>query len=312
MARERAVVRLAGAGRRYGRRRALDGVDLEVAPGEILGLVGPNGSGKTTLLKLLAGFLRPSAGEVRVLGLDPFAARARVMERARFAFAPPALFDSLSAEEHLRHLAGMRARSMPRVGASEIGRALEAVGLADRSRDRVRTFSSGMRQRLAVAQALLPVPELLVLDEPTDGLDPLAVHELRAVLQRVREEHGTAIVLSSHLLVEVDRLVDRMLVLAEGRSVFLGTPAELRAGTERLCLRADDARAALRVLRERGLAARLSEDGELELAPGAIALDEASAALRAEGLRLTGYREGADGLEQALLRRLRERGERAP
>ncbi len=217
-------IRVSGANRRFAARVALDGVDLEVRPGEIAALIGPNGSGKTTLLKLVAGFLRPDSGEVRVFGLDPARERPAVMRRTRFAFAPPALFEALTAREHLVHLVGIGGG---RAKASEIERALETVGLADRADERVRAFSFGMRQRLALAQALVPVPELIVLDEPTDGLDPLAVLELREVLRRLRDEHGTAVLLSSHLLVEVEELVDRLLVLHEGRELFGGSPAEL-------------------------------------------------------------------------------------
>ena len=210
-------VEVRGARRSFGRRVALDDVSLVVGPGEIVGLVGPNGSGKTTLLRLISGFLRPDAGDVRVFAIDPFRDQPRVMERTRFAFAPPALFETLTAEEHLRYLASIRANGMPPVSRTEIARTLETVGLADRAGDRVKTFSFGMRQRLALAQALLPTPKLLVLDEPTDGLDPLAVLELRDLLLRLRDEHGLAILLSSHLLMEVEELVDGMLVLSEGR-----------------------------------------------------------------------------------------------
>ncbi|MCZ6597180.1 MAG: ABC transporter ATP-binding protein [Planctomycetota bacterium] len=304
-----APVEIRGLGRRFGRRRALDGVDLEVAPGEIVGLVGPNGSGKTTLLKILAGFLRPSAGLARVFGREPFAERARVMERARFAFAPPALWPALTGREHLRHLAAIRPGPMTRAtatrGASEIDAALETVGLADRADDRVHAYSFGMRQRLVLAQALLPLPGLLVLDEPTDGLDPLAVLELRAVLKRLRDEHGLAILLASHLLVEVDELVDRMLVLREGKTLFSGRPRELSAGTERLLLAVDDVERALSCLRAHDLDARLDGGPEIELDAGAIDLELARELLGTAGVRLLGFHERRASLEEALLERLR-------
>ncbi len=303
-------VEAVGLERRFGARRALSGVDLAVGAGEIVGLVGPNGSGKTTLLKILAGLLRPSSGEARVFGHAPFRERARVMERARFAFAPPALYASLTAREHLVHLARMRARGMPRAGGAEIDRALDTVGLAERADDRVSAYSFGMRQRLVLAQALLPMPELIVLDEPTDGLDPLAVLELRGVLRRLREERGLAILLSSHLLLEVDELVDRMLVLAEGAAIFSGPPAELCAGTERVRVAADDPGRALELFRERGLDASLDGRDEVELPAGAINLDDAAALLRAGGVELTGFHTRAASLEQALLARLREAGAR--
>jgi len=299
------LVEIGGVRRSFGARLALDGVDLEVGPGEIVGLVGPNGSGKTTLLKIVAGFLRPDAGEVRVVGLEPFREQARIMERARFAFAPPALFESLSAREHLVHLAGIRANGTPPVSAAEIDGSLELVGLADRARDRVRTFSFGMRQRLVLAQALLPMPELLVLDEPTDGLDPLAVLELRDLLRRLRAEHGLAILLSSHLLIEIEELVDRMLVLTEGRTLFHGAPSEMLAGQERLRLGADDLGRAAEVLARHGLTAT-PRDGELDLEPGSLDARRAVEWLTAGGVELESFRVHRPSLEEALLARLRE------
>ena len=218
------VVRARGLARRFGARLALAPLELEVGAGEVLGLVGPNGSGKTTLLRMLSGFLKPSEGELRVLGCEPWSERARLMERARFAFAPPPLYERMSAREHLRCLGALGGEPP---SAADIQRALDTVGLGERADERVRAFSFGMRQRLALAQALVPRPELLVLDEPTDGLDPLAVLELREVLARLAREEGVTVLLSSHLLVEVEELVDRMLVLFEGRSLFLGTPHEL-------------------------------------------------------------------------------------
>lgn len=296
-------VEVRGLERRFGARRALAGIDLDLEPGTILGLVGPNGSGKTTLLRILAGLLRPSAGSARVLGLDPFAERARVMERTRFAFAPPALFDGLTAREHLVHLGAIRPAGAPRPRPAEVEAVLETVGLAARADDRVGAFSFGMRQRLALAQALLPRPELLVLDEPTDGLDPVAVLEQRDVLGRLRDEHGITVLLSSHLLVEVGELVDRLHVLVEGATLFAGTPAELVAGTRRLWLGADDLERARAILQEAGLSAEIHADG-LEVAAGALTLTEAQGRLAAGGARLTGFHERSATLEEALLAEL--------
>lgn len=287
--------------RRFGARLALDRVDLHVERGEIVGLVGPNGSGKSTLLRVIAGFLRPSGGAARVFGFDPARERERVMERARFAFAPPALFDALTAREHLELLPGIGGA---RIESAEIERALHLVGLAQRSDERVRAFSFGMRQRLAIALTLLPMPELIVLDEPTEGLDPLAVLELRGVLARLVREEQVAVLLSSHLLIEIDELVDRMLVLHEGRAVFAGTPAELCDGTTRTRVRASDGRRALEALLARGCVARALDDGELELDGGAPSLGETAELLHAAGVELREYHARTATLEEALLARL--------
>ena len=299
-----------GLGYRFGKRTALTGVDLRVDSGKILGLVGPNGSGKTTLLKLFAGLLRPASGTLHILGYKPFQERERVMRQARFAFAPPALFEMLNAREHLRHLAHLSGAKPSKV---EIDAALETVGLAARAKDRVRTYSLGMRQRLALAQALLPRPDLLVLDEPTDGLDPLGVLELRGVLKRLRDEQGVTIVLSSHLMVEVEELVDSLLVLMDGSVEFNGAPSELLRDGERLLLRVSG-------VEPHSLCERLAvhdanvsvvAGGELQLAVGALDLEQASRLVRAAGGALESFHVCKPDLQTALLERQRAKESQA-
>lgn len=290
-----AVVRARDLGYRYGRRVALRGLDLDVRRGEILGLVGPNGSGKTTFLKLLAGFLRPTEGSLEVLGSRPFEGAERLFQRVRFAFAPPALFERFTAREHLVALGGLGAK---RPSATEVERALAQVGLAGRADEDVAGFSFGMRQRLAVAQALVPLPEVLVLDEPNDGLDPQAVRELRELLARLRDEHGTTVVLSSHLMLEVERLVDRLVVLREGEALFVGAPAELFSGRERVRLRVEGRpQAAAARLLAAGYSAVVLDDGALELRE-APSLAEAHALF---GAALREHHTHRPGLEQVLL-----------
>ncbi len=293
-----------GLERRFGERVALDDVDLDVAPGEIVGLVGPNGSGKTTLLRTIGGFLRPHAGSVRVFGAAPFENQARIMERVRFAFAPPALFERMSATEHLRYLSGLSTPSMPPVTLRDIERTLEWVGLEERAREPVGVFSFGMRQRLILAQALLPMPELLVLDEPTDGLDPLAVLELRGILMRLRDECGLAILLSNHLLIEIEELVDHMQVLIEGRTVYRGTPAEMVADKRSIRLQLDDPVRACEAMKERGLEPRVVDTDWIELPPAVLTLNEAAELLKSVGLELRAFHEHTPSLEDALLVRL--------
>lgn len=301
-------VEVQGVSHRFGRRRALQGLSLVLERGEIVGLAGPNGSGKTTLLCLLAGLLRPRAGDVRVFGMRPFAERERVMRRARFAFAPPALFDALTAREHLVHLSAIGLARAGRPTQGQIEAVLELVGLEDRADDRVGGFSFGMRQRLALAQALLPMPELLVLDEPTDGLDPRAVLELRVILRRLRDEHGISVLLSSHQLTEIGRLVDHIAVIDEGRLRFFAPPDELRRRGTRLRLTVDggDAEPLRRALERQGVAAEADGSRTLRLESGALRLEEASALAGQAGLRLVEFHEERPALEEALLEFLAE------
>jgi ABC-2 type transport system ATP-binding protein len=287
--------------RRFGARVALGGVDLLVQRGEIIGLIGPNGAGKSTLLRIAAGLLRPHGGSVRLFGIDPWPEPARAMQRARFAFAPPALYDHLTPAEHLRFLAGLSGAKPTR---AEVGAALETVGLADRAHQRAGTLSFGMRQRLLIALSLLPPPELLVLDEPADGLDPLAVLELRALLSRLRADLGIAILLSSHMLAEIEELVDQVVVLHDGRAVLRGQPRALTAARACLRLDADDLGRAEGALRAHGLAPRRA-GGQLELPPGAIALERCAALLRAAGVELRSFTPHAPPLEAVVRETLR-------
>lgn len=296
----------------YGARPALRGIDLLVAPGEIVGLVGANGSGKTTLLKILAGFLRPQAGEVRVFGLTPCTQAPQVMQHARFAFAPPALYGNLTAREHLQHLSRLQDADhpMPAVSDQEIDATLQRLGLADRADDRVRTYSFGMRQRLVLAQALLPRPRLLVLDEPSDGLDPVAVAELRNLLLELRREWGLSILLSSHLLEEIEQLVDRMLVLADGRVLFAGAPSELTKRYERFVLQAEPQPVALQVLRAAGLVVA-ENNGLLEIDAEELTLQRVQEILEPAQVRLLAFHRNRPHLGAALLQTLQRGSEEA-
>ncbi len=210
---------------------ALRGVDLELPAGAAFGLIGPNGAGKTTFVKMLLGIVLPTSGSVRLLGGDPGDPRVR----ARVGYLPerlelPATLDPravLSSVARLKRLRGAQ---------REIERRLEEVGLEDAAQRRIGTFSKGMRQRLGLACALLGSPELLVLDEPTDGLDPLARVEVRNLLAR-ELARGATLLLNSHLLAETERICSRIGILVQGRIVRDGALDELRAPTSRWSVR---------------------------------------------------------------------------
>ena len=304
---QKPIVQFNRVSRRFGGRDVLKDIDLDVAAGTIAGLVGPNGSGKTTLLKLMAGFIKTTSGEVRLFGLDPFAHRAEVMRRARFAFAPPAVYGSLTAWEHLKFLSATGMRYRERATRNEIMAVLETVGLADRAGDKAHTYSFGMKQRLSLAQALLPMPSLLVFDEPTDGLDPIAVVELRGLLKRLQTEHNLTMVLSSHLLGEVEKLVDTIFMLNDGRPVFCGSPDKLLGEERRIVIRIEgELEAGVSVFRRLGIEPEVNGDGSLFLPAGSIRLQEAVLLLSKQGLKLMEFHEKRSGLEDAYIRRLQD------
>ncbi len=238
-----AVVVTRGLGKRFGRVTAVDGVDLQVPAGTRFGLLGPNGSGKTTLLRMLLGLVHATAGEVELLGQPVPRHAARVLPRVGALVEGPAAWGHLSGRANLRLLdaAGPGRR---RGRHKRVDEALERVGLGGIDRRPVRAYSLGMRQRLGLAAALLRRPELLVLDEPTNGLDPRGIGEVRELLTELNA-HGTTVVLSSHLLTEVEALCHRVGVMDAGRLVLDQDLAALRSPTGRVLLRTPDPAAAV-------------------------------------------------------------------
>lgn len=217
------AVVLQAVSKRYAGRPALDAVDLEVRPGEVHGLLGPNGAGKTTVLRIVLGLVAPAAGTVSVLGRVPFAARGALPGVAGVVEAP-GFYPYLSAAKNLDLLAALDGR---RASAADVDGLLDLVGLGGRGRDKVRGFSTGMRQRLGLAAALLREPSLLVLDEPTIGLDPAGIAQLHGVVRDLAAD-GCAVLLSSHHMDEVEHLCDSITILRAGRRVHAGGLAELR------------------------------------------------------------------------------------
>jgi ABC-type multidrug transport system ATPase subunit len=229
--------------KRYGHVTAVDGVDLTVPRGIRFGLLGPNGSGKTTLVRMLLGLVHATRGEVELLGEPMPRHAARVLPRVGALVEGPAAWGNLSGRTNLRLLDA--AGPGPRRGRRQrVAEALERVGLGGIDRRPVRAYSLGMRQRLGIAAALLRGPELLVLDEPTNGLDPRGIREIRALLTQLNET-GTTVVLSSHLLGEVDALCHRVGVMDAGRLVLDEDLATLRTPTGRVRLRTPDPGAAV-------------------------------------------------------------------
>ncbi|MFF2553107.1 ABC transporter ATP-binding protein [Nocardia sp. NPDC058058] len=216
--------------KRYGAHTAVDAVSMSVRRGEIYGFLGPNGAGKTTTLRMLVGLIRPTEGTATVLGRPP--GDPETLRRIGVLIEGPGFYPYLSGRDNLRVLAKYRG-----VTHDEVERSLHRVALADRGNDRFRTYSLGMKQRLGVAAALLGTPDLLILDEPTNGLDPAGMAEMRELITGLAAD-GHTVVLSSHLLAEVQEICDRVGVISGGRLLTEATVRELR-GAASLFLRAE-------------------------------------------------------------------------
>ncbi len=263
------MIRLTQLRKMFGERVAVDALDLHVPRGEIFGLLGHNGAGKSTTIGMLLGQVWPTAGEMRVCGHDVTRDRAQALAKVGAIFETPVFYDYLSGWRNLEILSGYTAPTP----ATRIREVVAWVGLTGREQSKVRTYSHGMRARLALAQALLPGPELLILDEPTNGLDPEGIHEMRETIRRLHAELGLTILLSSHLLSEVEQLCGRIAVLNQGRKVFDGTLAEARHGQSWVRLGTNDFASAVRELRAAGLI-NADRDGEfIALTPGVVVAD---------------------------------------
>ncbi len=257
-----------GLSKRFGRVRAVDGLDLSVPRGSLFGLLGPNGAGKSTTIRLLTGLVRATAGEACVLGV-PVARRLALGGRVGALVEEPAFYAHLSAWQNLALLASLSG-PVPRKRLEQV---LDIVGLSEVARRRVGTYSHGMRQRLGIAQALVPRPELLILDEPASGLDPEGMAEVRELLKSLRDE-GMTIFLSSHMLAEVEQTCTHVAVMMRGQVVAQGeTGGMLRGATPGIRFVVDDSRRAQQVLAK--------ADGP---ALNAEAVDERTIQVRGDGL----------------------------
>lgn len=220
------VIETESLSRSFGPVRAVDGLTFQVYEGEVFGLLGPNGAGKTTTVRLLNGVLRPSGGQARVLGLDPVRDGCRLRQQTGVLTETPSLYERLTARENLALFGALYGIPEPDL-SRRVARMLEEFGLADRADDRVGEFSKGMKQRLALARALLPEPPLLFLDEPTAGLDPEAARQVTEMIARLSHREGRTVFLCTHNLNEAQRLCDQVAVMDRGLLLALGTLEEL-------------------------------------------------------------------------------------
>ena len=223
-------------------------VALAVPRGSVFGFLGPNGAGKTTVMRLLVGLLKPDAGSVRLLGCDLAENRKPLMGRIGAFIETPGLYEHLSGRDNLKLACRLR-----RIDLADISRVLDIVAMEDAADRRVRSYSLGMKQRMALARALLGKPELLLLDEPTNGLDPEGIMAMRELIRDLPRRIDATVFLSSHLLGEVEEVADRIALLREGKLIAQGTLSELRGTSARLRITVDRPVDAIPMLRGQGL-----------------------------------------------------------
>jgi ABC-2 type transport system ATP-binding protein len=276
--------------------RAVNGLDLEVPQGGVFGFLGPNGAGKTTTIRCLLGLVRPSSGELRMMGRDIRHHLPQVIRDVGSIVEAPALFPRFSGRRNLRILA-----KLDGISRSAIDSALERVGLADRADDTVRTYSLGMKQRLGIAAALLKDPALLILDEPANGLDPAGIVEVRELIRALGAE-GRTVFVSSHILSEVQQMADRVAILANGKLVASGAVKDVLAGSAQgMLVRARDLAGAHDALTAAGLRVETHEADALRVDVQPERAEEVSKTLASRGIWVSELRPLQADLETVFL-----------
>ncbi|QQZ60401.1 ABC transporter ATP-binding protein [Paenibacillus sonchi] len=227
------VVQFQHATKRIGKKTIVDDLSFDIPAGEVFGFLGPNGAGKTTTIRMMVGLIKISQGEILIMGHSIIKDFNKAIRNVGAIVENPDLYKYLTGYQNLKHYA----RMAPGVTKTRIEEIVELVGLKDRIHDKVRTYSLGMRQRLGIAQALLHRPSLLILDEPTNGLDPAGIHELRNYLKRLAHEEGVAVFVSSHLLSEMELMCDRVGVLQNGKLVRIQSIRDfVHSGNSHVCV----------------------------------------------------------------------------
>lgn len=224
-----------GLKKRIGKKEIIKGLDFDLKRGEVFGFLGPNGAGKTTTIRMLVGLIRPTAGTIEICGYNVEKNFTKAMEQMGCIVENPELYSYLTGWENLEHFA----RMIPNVERSYMDEVVKLVRLEERIHDQVKTYSLGMRQRLGIAQALLGKPKVLILDEPTNGLDPMGIREMRSFIRFLAEEEGLTVLVSSHLLSEIQLMCDRVAIISRGTVIKVDTVEPLLALQEKVIWRAE-------------------------------------------------------------------------
>ncbi|MCA1041212.1 ABC transporter ATP-binding protein [Bacillus infantis] len=241
------TVRLENVTKIIGKKTIIDQISFEIYPGEVFGFLGPNGAGKTTTIRMLVGLIKPTSGKIEICGFDVRKQFVQAMQRLGSIVENPELYKYLSGRENLQ----IFARMLPGVDEERIQEVIDLVDLTARVDDQVRTYSLGMRQRLGIAQALLGRPDVLILDEPTNGLDPMGIKDLRTFIRKLVDETGLSVLVSSHILSEIELLADRVAIMSHGKIVKTGSVSDLvHSLSSGIDWRVSDAFRALSILNE--------------------------------------------------------------
>ncbi|HEX9859569.1 MAG TPA: ABC transporter ATP-binding protein [Nitrospirota bacterium] len=292
-----AVLETKGLSKRYGDRWAVKGLDLVVPRGEVFGFLGPNGAGKTTTIRMMLGLIAPTSGSVLINGLDAHRDPLRALAGVGAIVETPSFYGYLTGRQNLE-LLGKVSGGVPHGRVDEV---LELAGLLTRAEDRVKGYSQGMRQRLGIAQTLLSSPEIIILDEPTNGLDPSGMREMRGLIRRLADEFGITVFVSSHLLHEVEAACTRVAVISSGTLVAQGLVTELlKSETVRLDIKVSDAAGAADVLGKLGFVSGLTDAGggalSMDLTSGRVA--EVNRALVTAGVEVSSLVPHTASLEE--------------
>lgn len=227
-----------------GKKEIIKGINFDLKKGEVFGFLGPNGAGKTTTIRMLVGLIKPTAGSIHICGYNVAKQFTKAMENLGCIVENPEMYPYLTGWENLEHFAVM----LPNVDEERIHYVIDLVGMKERIHDKVKTYSLGMRQRLGIAQALLGHPKVLILDEPTNGLDPSGIRDMRKFIRYLAEEEGLSVLVSSHLLSEIQLMCDRVAIISKGKIITTETVQKLLTQKERVIWRLDPIKTGIEIL----------------------------------------------------------------
>ena len=293
------VLQTEGLTKRFKGRTAVDRLTMRVERGDIYGFLGPNGAGKSTTLRMLLGLVKPTSGVVKFSLRESSWEYLKARSRVGAIIETPAFYENFSARRNLQLLASLSGG----VQNKRVEEVLEIVDLRERAGDPVKVFSYGMRQRLGIAQALLPTPDLIILDEPTNGLDPQGIQQTRQLIRRLRDDFKLTVLLSSHLLVEVEQLCNRVGIIHEGRLLYEGGPEKLVASTSHFKVRVDNLSEAFDLLaKESGVTVSRNGAAYLQVDADADRIPALNALLVAHNIKVYELSPAQESLEEAFLR----------